>query len=99
VNDEGVIDPALARNADDLVSDPAEWTGDGLARKLTDVTSLQSVLEAGLLPDAPTLEQFDAGATVRAWKTVRGNQVSVSLQSFEFLGWGYPGIAASGACY
>jgi hypothetical protein len=99
VNDEGVIDPALTRNADDLVIDPAEWTGEGLAKTLTDAASLQSVLDAGLLPDAPTLEQFDAGATVKAWKTVRGNQLSVASQSFEYLGWGYPGIAAPGSCY
>jgi hypothetical protein len=98
VNDQGVIDPTLTRNADDLVLAPAEWTGAGLPAKVTNAASLSSVLQEGLLPDLPTLAAFDSGAAAKGWKTVRGNQVTLFSQYFDYLGWAYP-TSAAGACY
>jgi len=94
-----VLPRAFAANADDPVIDPAEWTGAGLPSKVTNAVSLQSVLDAGLLPDAPTLDEFDTGTPVKAWKTLKDSAITPFSESFEYLGWGYPGLAAPGACY
>jgi hypothetical protein len=99
INTQGELPPAFAANNDALVIDPAEWTGAGLPATVTNAASLQSVLEGGFLQRLPTLAEFDSGSAVVGWKTVHGNQVTVFSQSFEYLGWGYPGIAAAGACY
>ncbi len=96
IDSAGALQTTFAANADDLVIDPAEWTGAGLPAKLA---SLQAALDGGLLPRAPTLTEFDSGAPVAAWKTVTHNEIYISSQSFEYLGWGYAGIGAPGACY
>lgn len=98
LNSQGVIDPSLTRNADDLVLDPAEWTGTGLSAKVINATSLLSVMQAGALPDLPTLAEFDSGSAVKGWKTVHGDEVTPFSQSFDYLGWAYPGTTA-GSCY
>jgi hypothetical protein len=74
------------------VIDPAEWIGAG-------GVSLQNVLDKGKLQRLPTLAQFDAGKTVLGWKTVSNNEITLFSPSFEFLGWGYFGAGAAGACY
>ena len=99
IDAKGALPPAFAANADDLVIDPAEWTGAGLPASVSSGASLQSVLDGGLLPRVPTLSEFDAATAVVGWKTVSHNQVTIFSTSFEYLGWGYPGIAAAGACY
>jgi hypothetical protein len=99
VDSQGALPSTFAANADSLVLDPAEWTGAGLPATVTNAASLQSVLDAGLLPRVPTLTEYDSGAKVAAWKTMAHNEVTQFSQSFEYLGWGYPGIAAAGACY
>ena len=99
VDRQGEIQPPLAANHDDPVIDPAEWSGLELAANGAIVTSLQSVLDAGALPDVPTLAQFDSGAPVLGWKGMPGNVVSIFQPNFEYLGWGYPGIGQPGACY
>jgi hypothetical protein len=99
VNAQGALPPAFTANADGLVIDPAEWTGAGLPATVTNAASLQSVLAGGLLPRVPTLADFDAAKPVVGWKLVKNNTVTVFSQSFEYLGWGYPGIGEAGACY
>ena len=90
INPNGVITSRPA-NADDVVIDPAEWTGSG---------SLQSVLDSGTLPiQLPTVAEFGTGKIIAGWKTVRGNEITLFSTSFEFLGWGYFGVGAPGACY
>jgi hypothetical protein len=96
---QGALPEAFAANADDLVLNPGEWTGAGVPATLSNAASLQSVMAAGFLTRAPTLTQFDAGSPLLGWKTIRNNSIVVSSQSFEYLGWGYPGIAQPGACY
>ena len=96
---QGTLPDAFAANADDLVLNPSEWTGAGMPATVTNAASLQSIMAGGLLTRAPTLTQFDAGSAVLGWKTMRNNSVAVSSQSFEYLGWGYPGVGQPGACY
>jgi hypothetical protein len=98
IDAKGALPPS-ADNADDLVMDPAEWTGAGLPASFTNRASFQAVLDGGMLQFVPTLAEFDSAKPVTGWKTVRQNQVTIFSTSFEYLGWGYPGIAAAGACY
>jgi hypothetical protein len=94
-----------ARNDNDLVVDPNEWTGAGLPSTITDAAAVTSIIQKGLLPDVPTLEQWATGADVQAWKTVRGNTLSLAEGPFEGFGWGYgPGAPplttqVPGSCY
>ena len=99
VSSLGVLPPAFAANADDPVIDPAAWTGAGLPSYVHNVTSLQAILNGGLLPDVPTLTEFDHGTPVKAWKTAKGGSITPFSPNFEYLGWGYPGLGAPGACY
>jgi hypothetical protein len=99
VNSQGEVSPGDPANANDLVIDPAEWTGGGLVAKLINTGSLDAVLDGGRLPDAPSLADFDAGKPAVGWKPVHGNQISIFSPNFEFLGWGYAGIAPATACY
>ena len=99
VDRQGEIEPPLKANRGDLVMDPAEWSGIALTANGAVVTSLQSVLDQGALPDAPTIAQFAAGAPGVGWKGLPGNVVTIFQSNFEYLGWGYPGIAQPGACY
>ncbi len=94
-----------ARNDNDLIIDPNEWTGAGLPSAITDAASLYSIIQKGLLPDVPTLEQWATGADVKAWKTISGNSLAVPEGPFEGFGWGYgPGTPPlttqiPGSCY
>jgi len=88
INASGVVMPS--NNAGDLVVDPAEWIG---------TTPLQTELDKGSLMQIPTLSEFVAGKAVPGWKTVSGNEITLFSPSFEYLGWGYLGIGAPGACY
>jgi hypothetical protein len=99
VNSLGEIAPGRPANTNDLVLDPAEWTGNGLVSKVFNIRSLESVLDSGDLPDLPTLAEFDAGKTVKGWKTLPGNEVTVFSPNFEFLGWGYSLNPRPLACY
>ncbi len=96
ISPTGAILP-LKVNAGDLVIDPAEWTGAGLPAIFH--SNLQAALDKGALQQVPTLSEFETGQSVTGWKTVPGNQVTLSSTSFEYLGWGYQVIAAPGACY
>ena len=98
INKAGEIMPGRPGNSADLVYDPAEWTGVGLASSVTNAASLPSVLSQGLLSRLPTLAQFDAGSSVAGWKTMKGDEVTLFSGSFEFDGWGYP-TSTAGACY
>lgn len=99
INKASEIPSALTQNADDLVYDPAEWTGAGIATKLNvNIASLPNVLAAGLLTRLPTLQDFHDGTSVPGWKTVRGNEMTLFSGNFEFLGWGYPG-STPGSCF
>ena len=93
--------PAITKHGDvstggDLILDPSEWTGQGLS--LTNAASLEYVTQQGLLPDLPTLAQFDAGTSLQGWKAVGGSEITPFSSSFEYLGWAYP-TATPGACY
>ncbi len=98
INKAGVIMPGRPGNSADLVYDPAEWTGAGLPSGVSNAISLPSVASKGLLPDLPTLAQFDAGRTVPGWKNVKGNEITLFSANYEFDGWGYPASTA-GACF
>jgi hypothetical protein len=91
ISPSGDIVP-LKANAGDFVIDPAEWTGVG-------GVSLQSVLEKGKLQRIPSLSEFETGKTVLGWKTVSHNLITLFSPTFQFLGWGYFGVGAAGACY
>ena len=95
---DGAISPTLAANADDLVIDPAEWTGSGLAASIPNVTRSRPSSRAGP-GEVPTLSEFDSAKPVPGWKTVSHNEITLFSSSFEYDGWGYPGIGEIGACY
>jgi hypothetical protein len=82
--------PTVAKNANDLVMDPAEWDG----------ANFDTALNTGNLGPFPTLVQFDSGSTqVKDWKLLRGDEITEFNSNFGYLGWGYPGIGQPGACY
>jgi hypothetical protein len=96
----GSIRAAIPTNTGDLVFDPAEWTGAGLSSKISNAASLQYVLDNGFLQFLPTLKEFEAATPVQGWKAVAHSKITLfSTTSFEYDGWGYPGIAEPGACY
>jgi hypothetical protein len=97
IDAKGAIDPTLTRNSNDLILDPSQWTGSGMPATVTNAASLSSVMQRGLLPDLPTLGQYDSGAGVQGWKTTPHNDVTISSQSFLYLGWTYPNTTP-GAC-
>lgn len=99
VDSKGFIPDVLTSNAADQVIDPPEWTGAGLPAKVTNAASLQAVMAGGHLAFLPTLNEFDGAKPVVSWKLIPKNAISVFAQTFQYLGWGYPGIAQPGACY
>jgi hypothetical protein len=98
LNKAGEMMSGRPGNSGDLVYDPAEWTGAGLASSVTNAASLTSVVSRGLLTRLPTLAEFDAGQSVPGWKTVKGDEITQFSANYEFLGWGYP-TSTPGACY
>jgi hypothetical protein len=99
VNTKGEVPDAGLANLAAQVLDPQEWTGAGLPATVTNAASLQSVMAGGLLAHLPTLAEFDSAKPVQGWKLIPKNAITVFSQSFEYLGWGYPGISQPGACY
>jgi hypothetical protein len=81
----------------DLVYDPAEWTGAGLAASVAGVP-LTTVMSKGLVTALPTLAQFDSGKEVSGWQTVKGNGLTIFGNSFQYDGWAYPSTTP-GVCY
>ena len=62
------------------------------------LTSLQTVLQQGLLPGAPTLAQWTQGASnVPGWN-LHADTMSSAASDFRYFGWGYP-TSPPGACY
>ena len=98
LNKAGEMMSGRPGNSGDLVYDPAEWTGAGLASSVTNAASLTSVVSRGLLTRLPTLAEFDAGQSVPGWKTVKGDEITQFSANYEFLGWGYP-TSTPGSCY
>lgn len=95
VGQNGVVSPSLRANGADLVLDPARWSslgGNGLG--------LADALSTGSIFSLPTLKEFAAGTSTTGWKGTSGSAITpFSTSSFEYLGYGYPGIAEAGACY
>jgi hypothetical protein len=76
--------------SDDLIIDPQEWTGSGLASTVTNGASLQSVLQKGLLSNVPSVKDWEAGSSgVPGWK-LASNTLSDPNSSLEYFGWAYP---------
>ncbi len=50
--------------------------------------------------DLPPLKEFEAATPVQGWKAVAHSKITIFSTSFEYLGWGYPGVNQQpGACY
>jgi hypothetical protein len=90
--------PAKGPILNDLVIDPAEWTGAGLPSTLVNRASLQAVMRGGTLPALPTFAQWEGGAAVRGWD-LKKNSMTLVSQNLQWFGWAYPGITTPGACY
>lgn len=99
VDKQGFLPDVLTSNGDDQVIDPPEWTGAGLPATVTNAASLQAVMAGGFLAHVPTLSEFDGAKPVVSWKLIPKNKISVFSQTFQYLGWGYPGISEPGGCY
>ena len=76
-----------------LVLAPGLWVG----TKLIPLTSLNVVIQKGLLNAAPTFGQWAQGSAVAGWKLTT-NTASVATNSFQYYGWAYPSTT-TGACY
>jgi hypothetical protein len=85
-------------NANDLVYDPAEWTGAGLPAVIKNPSDLATVVSSGQLVGLPTIAQFDSGVQIHGWKSVKGDVLTLFSGNFEYLGWAYPSSTA-GVCY
>jgi len=80
-------------SADTLVLDPGEWVG----TKLIPITTLNVVMQKGLLNAAPTFQQWSSGAKVPGW-TLAANSANIASSSWQYNGWPYPSTTP-GACY
>jgi hypothetical protein len=76
-----------------LVLSPGLWVG----TKLVALTTLNVVIQKGLLTAIPTYAQWTHGEAVPGWK-LTANTASVSTYNFQYYGWPYPSTAA-GACF
>jgi hypothetical protein len=76
-----------------LVLSPGLWVG----TKLVPLTTLNTVVEKGLLAAAPTFSQWAQGAAVPGWKLTT-NKAYVSTSNFQYNGWPYPSTEP-GTCY
>jgi len=95
ITSAGAIDPT-GGNGDDLVIDPAE-----LSALKSGYPTVSAAIQAGHLPDPPTLREWSAGVapvTKSAW-LLKPNAMTVSSENFQWFGWAYPGITTTGACY
>jgi hypothetical protein len=98
IDSANLMQSSLTRNADDLVFDPAIWTGTGLPANGQNLSSLPLVLSKGLLTGLPTVSEYESGKLVSGWKTVKGNTINPVTTAFQEFGWGYPNTTA-GACF
>ncbi len=74
----------------DLIIDPQEWTGAGLASSVTNAASLQSVLQRGLLSNVPSVNDWDAGSGgIPGW-SLAANTLSDPNGGLQYFGWSYP---------
>jgi hypothetical protein len=74
----------------DLIIDPQEWTGAGLASSVTNAASLQSVLQLGLLSNVPSVNDWDAGSGgIPGWSRA-ANTLSDPNGGLQYFGWSYP---------
>jgi hypothetical protein len=95
VDRSGVVTVAQGTNGDDLVFDPARWSPLG-----GNALGLADALTTGSIYGLPTVKEFAAGTSVTGWNGTAGSAITpFSTGSFEYLGYGYPGIAEPGACY
>ena len=98
IDKANLLQTNLTRNADDLVFDPAIWTGAGLPANGQNLSSLSFVLSKGLLTALPTVSQYVSGKLVAGWKTVKDNTINPVSTAFQEFGWGYPN-STPGACF
>jgi Carboxypeptidase regulatory-like domain len=84
----------------DLVIDPQEWTGKGLPASISNGSSLQYVVQNGLLHDIPNVAQWEAGAGALPGWTLKPNKLSDPSASLQYFGWAYfpPGPWPTGYC-
>jgi hypothetical protein len=76
-----------------LVLSPDDWVG----TKLVPTTTLNVVIQKGLLTAVPTFPQWATGAAVPGWQLTTNIAISVS-EGFQYFGWPYPSTE-TGACY
>jgi hypothetical protein len=75
-----------------LVLDPDEWVG----TKLVPITTLNVVMQKGLLNAVPTFQQWSSGAKVPGW-ALAANSANVASSLWQYYGWPYPSTEP-GAC-
>ena len=73
----------------DLVIDPQEWTGKGLPASISNGSSLQYVVQSGLLHDIPTVAQWESGAGGLPGWTLKPNKLTDPSASLQYFGWAY----------
>jgi hypothetical protein len=75
-----------------LVLSPAMWVG----TKAIALTTLNTVMQKGLLSAVPTFDQWSHAGAVAGWKLTT-NAANVASSNFQYNGWAYPSTAM-GAC-
>ena len=73
---------------------PGLWVG----TELIPLTTLNVVIQKGLLTAAPTFPQWTDGDAVPGWKLTANDIASISTYNFQYNGWPYPSTVA-GACF
>jgi hypothetical protein len=76
-----------------LVLSPGLWVG----TKLVPLTTLNVVIQKGLLTAAPTFSHWAHGDAVPGWKLTT-NTATVATSNFQYNGWPYPS-SKPGACF
>ena len=86
---------AVVANPDDLVVEPALWSGKIGSVALTDfATTLKDPKLT--FPDPPTFTQWTTGKSVVGWNGTP-QAMLLATQSFQYFGWPYPN-SAPGSC-
>jgi hypothetical protein len=83
-----------------LIVDPGEWTGSSLSSTLGNVASLDTVAQAGALPDLPSVSDWLHAGGVPSWKLTTQKGLFVATNSLTDFGWAYapPGAWPKGYC-
>ena len=72
-----------------LIIDPQEWTGQGLPSTVASASSLNTVVQDGVLPNIPTVRAWESGAAGNVGWSLKVNKLSDPYAALVGWGWAY----------